>query len=140
MEDAFYQAMVDHPQDAAPKLVFSDWWDERGDVVAAEAFRWAAKKRIFPGQGYEGDWHWTTLTNYKPTLPFELPMWLFTSYYRTTAYMVGIHPSIACKTKVGAWKEFLLAFRNAAELGAWPRRKRATENRRQRTVNAKSDG
>src|SRR5690349_17980473 len=38
-EDAFLQAIIDSPDDDAPRLLFADWLEERGDVARAEFIR-----------------------------------------------------------------------------------------------------
>jgi uncharacterized protein (TIGR02996 family) len=38
-EDAFLQAVRDDPDDDAPRLVYADWLEERGDVTRAEFIR-----------------------------------------------------------------------------------------------------
>jgi uncharacterized protein (TIGR02996 family) len=30
-EEAFLRAIIDHPADDAPRLIYADWLDERGD-------------------------------------------------------------------------------------------------------------
>ena len=39
MEKAFLQAIVDEPNDDAPRLIFADWLEEHGDVERAEFIR-----------------------------------------------------------------------------------------------------
>jgi uncharacterized protein (TIGR02996 family) len=38
-EDAFLRAILDHPADDAPRLVYADWLDERGDRVSVRKAR-----------------------------------------------------------------------------------------------------
>src|SRR5689334_11806572 len=38
-DDAFLQAICDNPDDDAPRLVYADWLEERGDAARAEFIR-----------------------------------------------------------------------------------------------------
>jgi uncharacterized protein (TIGR02996 family) len=44
-EDAFLQAIIESPDDDAPRLVFADWLDDHGDDERAEAIRLAVRLR-----------------------------------------------------------------------------------------------
>ena len=37
--DAFLQAVCEHPEDDAPRLVFADWLEEHGDPARADFIR-----------------------------------------------------------------------------------------------------
>src|SRR5262245_36293651 len=39
LEEAFLEDIRTHPEDDAPRLVFADWLDERGDADRAELIR-----------------------------------------------------------------------------------------------------
>src|SRR5689334_1385738 len=37
--DAFIRAIIENPDDDAPRLIYADWLDERGDAARAEFIR-----------------------------------------------------------------------------------------------------
>src|SRR4051794_26810457 len=38
-DDAFLQSIIESPEDDAPRLVYADWLEERGDAARAEFIR-----------------------------------------------------------------------------------------------------
>jgi uncharacterized protein (TIGR02996 family) len=36
-DEAFFRAIVDKPDDDAPRLIYADWLDERGDPTTANS-------------------------------------------------------------------------------------------------------
>jgi uncharacterized protein (TIGR02996 family) len=44
-DDAFLQAIIERPDDDAPRLIYADWLDERGDPRARR------RRLRSPGQG-----------------------------------------------------------------------------------------
>lgn len=68
---AFVAAILETPDDAAPKGVFADWLDERGDDQLACAFRWMAWKKRHPSNWKDAYteaqiWEWTSGPDHKP--------------------------------------------------------------------------
>jgi uncharacterized protein (TIGR02996 family) len=70
---AFYLVLEESPGDTATLLALSDWYEEHGDLSAAECVRWSARRKRWPFRYWRdgplsvasADWHdgwfwWTT--------------------------------------------------------------------------------
>jgi uncharacterized protein (TIGR02996 family) len=57
-EDAFHAAIDAAPEDAAPRLVFADWLEERGDE-RAEGYRAMGRLGRVAEELMCGYWYWT---------------------------------------------------------------------------------
>ena len=57
----FLRAIVEHPDDAAPKLVYADFLDERGESAAADGMRAVAGCAAKESANYPGEWFWSRL-------------------------------------------------------------------------------
>src|SRR3954466_3476753 len=47
-DDAFLRAILDHPDDDLPRLVYADWLDEHGDPGRAEVIRVQGERARLP--------------------------------------------------------------------------------------------
>ena len=47
-QSAFYLVLNESPGDIVTLLALSDWYDEAGDVTAAECIRWSARRKRWP--------------------------------------------------------------------------------------------
>lgn len=69
--DAFFLSLDDAPGDRDTALVLADWYEERGEVAAAAALRWAIGRGLHPfrynrkasslavhGPSWNDGWYW----------------------------------------------------------------------------------
>lgn len=47
METAFLKAIIENPTDDAPRLIYADWLEERGDAEQAEFIRLQCARRVW---------------------------------------------------------------------------------------------
>ena len=58
MEHAFLQAIIENADDLAPRLIYADWLDERGDSDRAEFIRLQCVSARTQREKELLDWHW----------------------------------------------------------------------------------
>ncbi len=58
MEHAFLQAILENADDLAPRLIYADWLDERGDSDRAEFIRLQCVSARTQREKELLDWHW----------------------------------------------------------------------------------
>jgi uncharacterized protein (TIGR02996 family) len=58
MEHAFLQAILENPDDDAPRLIFADWLEERGNSDRAEFIRLQCGRSRTQREKELLDWHW----------------------------------------------------------------------------------
>ena len=47
-EQAFLRAVIENPDDDAPRLIYADWLDEQGQSERAEFIRVQVERRVCP--------------------------------------------------------------------------------------------
>ncbi len=67
---AFYLVLEESPGDTATLLALSDWYEEHGDLTAADCIRWSARRKRYPfryhldgpltvaGVSWHDGWYW----------------------------------------------------------------------------------